>query len=174
MATRQLKAMQEKGNHAVGNLNSIQVKTVAHGAVCGEDIDNFTWVELGFNAEGERQALQLTNSTKKGYLIASPETRYMDEQLVDFFNGEGERARIVVPESGYTRFDSSAFDASGVSEIKNGQVAYFEPSSKKFVILPNDTAETAYANAADKFLVVSNEDDLDYTLGAATVRFEVQ
>ncbi|MCA1021639.1 hypothetical protein [Halobacillus litoralis] len=174
MATRQFKAHQEKGNHEVGNLSSLKVKTVAHGAICGEDIDNFTIVELSHNAEGERVAVQLTDATKKGYLIASPETRYMGEDFVDYYNGEGERARIVILEPHYTRFDSSAFDAAGVSEIKNGQVAYFDPSSKKFVILPAGTADATYTGAADKFLVVSNEEDIEYTLGKATVRFEVQ
>lgn len=183
MATRQLKALQEKGTHAVGNLNSLKVKTVAHGAICGEDIDNFTMVQLGFNADGEREAMQLAAVANKSYLIASPEVRYMGEEMVDFYNGQGERARIVVPESGYTRFDSSAYSLDAgdsgagrpaVTAIAKGQVAHFDPASKKFIISDAANAHPDFANADVQLMVVSNEEDIDFTLGAPTVRFEVQ
>jgi len=185
MATRIMKAYEEKGQHSVGNLNSIKVKTVAHGAIATEDVDNFTAVELGFNAEGERTFSQLTDVTKKTYLVAAPEIRYMGEEMVDFFNGAGDRARIVVLESAYTRFESSAFtldsgDAtatparSAVVSINNGQVAHFDPTSKKFIVSASTTSHPDYATASAKFLVVANEEDLDYTLGAQTVRLEVQ
>lgn len=168
MTTRQLRAFEEKGKHAVGNLNSLKIKTVAHGALVeGADVDNFTLVELGFNADGERTCKQLSDVANKSYLIATPETRYMGEELVDFFNGVGERARIVVLEDAYTRFDTSAF--SGTPE--KGKVAHFDPATKKFLI--HDGAHADYAGAKAKFLVVSNEEDLDYTLGAPTVRLEV-
>ena len=175
MATRQLKALQERGNHSVGNLNSIKIKTVAHGAlVTGGDIDNFTLVELGFNSEGERTAKQLSAKDKKAYLIASPEARYMGEDLVDFYNAEGERARIVILEPGYTRFDTSAFSKNtGVTEIKNGQVAHFDPASKRFIISAAGSAHADYADSSAQFIVVSNESDLEYVAGKATVRLEV-
>lgn len=184
MATEQLKSWKQEYNHAVGNLNSIHIKTVANGAIVdGGDIDNFTAVQLGFNADGERVVQQLSDVTNKTYLIASPERRYMGEAMTDFFNAEGEHARVVVLEPAYTRFDSSAFDfnpgttasgGSAVTEVQNGQVAHFDPASKKFIISDAASPATDYANASAKFLVVSNEEDMDYTLGAPTVRFEVQ
>ncbi len=182
MATVQGRAFEQENNHEVGNLNSLKVKTVAHGAICTEDIDNFTAVELGFNAEGERTASSLTAVGNKTYLIAAPETRYMNEAPVDFFNGVDERARIVVFEEAYTRFDTSAFElnddgtangGTAISSIQNGQVAHFNPATKKFMISDAASPATDYTNASAKFRVVSNEEDLDYTLGKATVRLEV-
>ncbi len=168
MATDQFKMLTHVGKHAVGNLNSIQIKTVAHGAIVdGGDIDNFTCVELDFNSDGERICRQLSDVSKKTYLIATPEARYLGEQLVDFYNAKGEHARIVVFEPGYTRFDTSAF--SGTPE--NGKVAHFDPATKKFII--HDGSNEDYEGASAKFLVVSNEDDLDYSLGQPTCRFEV-
>jgi hypothetical protein len=186
MSTRQLKAFQEEGTHAVGNLNSLKVKTVANGAIVeGADIDNFTFVELSFNVDGERTATQLSDATKKSYLIASPETRYMGEAMADFFNAVGERARIVVLEAGYTRFDASAFELdpgdaaatparAAVTDVANGQVAHFNPASKKFMISAAATPHPDYGTASAKLLVVSDEDDIAYTFGVAMVKFEVQ
>lgn len=183
MASRILKALQEVGNHAVGNLNSLKVKTVANGALVeGDDIDNFTLVELSFNADGERVAKQLSDVTKKSYLIAAPETRYLGEAMADFYNGVGERSRIVILEEGYTRFDTSTFslnvgDATSggtkVAEIKKGQVAHFDPATKKYIISDSASPATVYETASAKFLVVNNEEDLEYTLGAPMVRLEV-
>lgn len=168
MASRILTALQEVGTHAVGNLNSLKVKTVANGAIVeGSDIDNFTLVELGFNAEGERTAKQLSAVDKKSYLIATPETRYLGEAIADFYNGVGERARIVILEEGYTRFDTSAF--TGTPE--NGKVAHFDPATKKYII--HDGSHADYDSAKAKFLVVSDEDDIQYTLGQPMVRLEV-
>lgn len=175
MSTRQQAVLTTRGSHSVGNLNSLKIKTVAQGAlVTDADIDNFLLVELGFNEDGERTCKVLSDSTKKSYLIASPEIRYMGEEINDFYNAVGERARIVILEPGYTRFESSAFDATGVSNtVANGQVAYFDTTAKKFKILPANTADETYAAAKAKFLVVASEDDVEYTLGFPTVRFEV-
>ncbi|MER2059114.1 MAG: hypothetical protein ABTA16_09845 [Niallia sp.] len=175
MASRFLKALTEVGTHTVGNLNSMKIKTVAHGALVeGADIDNFTLVELGFNADGERTAKQLSAIDKKAYLIATPEVRYLGEAMVDFYNGVGERARIVIFEPGYTRFETSAFALNtGVTAINKGQVAHFDPATKKFIISEPGAAHADYAGSSAKFLVVNNEEDMEYTLGAATVRFEV-
>lgn len=167
MATRQLKVLTEKGNHAVGNLNSLKVRTLAHGAIVdGADIDNFTLVELGFNADGERICKQLSAVDKKSYLIATPEARYMGEELVDFYNAVGEYARIVYLDEGL-RFETSAYSG----EPENGKVAHFDPSTKKFII--HDGSHADYVNAKAKFLVVSSEEDLAYTNGQPLVRLEV-
>lgn len=174
MATQRQAQLTNPAKHAVGNLNSLKVKTLAHGAICTEDIDNFTLVELGFNADGERTCSQLTDVTKQSYLIASPEVRYMDEGIDEFYNGTGERARIVILEPNYTRFETSAFSLNaGVTEVQNGQVAHFDPATKKFIISDAGTPHVDYANAKAKFLVVNNEEDMSYTLGAAMVRLEV-
>lgn len=174
MATRQFQALTEKGTHAVGNLSNLKIKTVNYGAiVTGADIDNFSLVELGFNADGERTATQLSAITKKAYLIASPEARYMGEELVDFYNAVGERARIVILEEGYTRFDTSAFSLNtGVTEVAVGQVAHFDPATKKFIISDAGNPHADYAGSSAQFVVVSNEADMEYSLGAATVRLE--
>lgn len=175
MATRQLKVLTERGNHEIGNLSSMKIRTLNHGAVVSTTpIDNFTLVELGFDAQGERICKQLTDVTKKSYLIASPENRMMNEELVDFYNEVGERARIVFLEEG-VRFDSSAFDKNtGVTTIKNGQVAHWDVAKKKFLIQESTSTVAAYATANKKFLVVLNEEDLDYTAGKTLVKLEVQ
>lgn len=175
MATRQLVALTQKGTHEIGNLNSMKIRTLNHGALVeGTDIDNFTAVELGFNADGERIVKQLSDVTKKTYLIATPENRMLGEELVDFYNAAGERARIVFLDEG-VRFDTSAFKLhTGVTEIKNGQVAHFDPASKQYLIQEAASPATAYATANKQFLVVSDEDDLEYTAGKKLVRLEVQ
>lgn len=175
MASRILKAMTEKGTHAVGNLNGLKVKTLAHGALVDTaDVDNFTLVELGFDANGERICKQLSDVANKSYLIAAPERRFLGEQMVDFYNEVGERARIVILEEAYTRFDTSAYSLNaGVTEIAEGQVAHFDPATKKFIISDTGSAHLDYAGAKAKFLVVNNEEDLHYLCGVATVRLEV-
>lgn len=175
MATRQTQILKQKGSHEVGNLNNIKIKTVNHGAiVTGADVDNFTLVELGFDANGERTAKQLAAKGNKAYLIASPEARYMGEELVDFYNAVGERARIVVLEPAYTRFDTSAFTLNaGVSAVANGLVAHFDVATKKFILSAAGTPHADFATSSAQFAVVSNEADAEYGLGKPVVRLEV-
>ncbi|MNK45792.1 hypothetical protein D3C87_645630 [compost metagenome] len=175
MATRQLQTLKTRGTREIGNLNSIKIRTLNYGALIdGADVDNYTLVELGFNTDGERIAKQLSDVTKKSYLVASPEDRMLGEELVDFYNAVGDRARIVYLDEG-VRFDTSAFvKNTGVTDIKNGQVAHFDPAQKKYLIQDSASPVAAYATAAKKFVVVSNEADLDYTCGKALVRLEVQ
>ncbi|MCW8785808.1 MULTISPECIES: hypothetical protein [Bacillus amyloliquefaciens group] len=175
MATRLQKALTEVGNHTTGNLNSLKIKTVAHGAkVTGSDIDNFMLVELGFDAEGNRTAAKLSDKTKKAYLIASPEARYLGESMRDFYNGVGEHARIVILEPAYTRFDVSAFSLNvGVTDVKQGQVAHFDIATQKYILSDPASPHEDYADSSAKFLVVNNEDDLVYTMGQKLVRLEV-
>lgn len=175
MASRIFKALTEVGTHSVGNLNSMKVKTVAHGAkIIDADVDNFTLVELGFDADGDRTAKQLSAKANKAYLVAAPETRYLGEALVDFYNAVGERARIVILEPAYTRFETSAFALNtGVTEVAKGQVAHFDPATKKFIISAAGSAHADFAGSSAQFLVVNSEDDMEYGLGAPTVRLEV-
>jgi hypothetical protein len=175
MSTRLIKALTEKGNHAVGNLNNLKIKTVNGGAiVIDADVDNFTLVELGFNSDGERTCKQLADKANKAYLIASPEFRPMGEELVDFYNAVGDRARIVVLEPNYTRFDTSAYSLNtGVTSISAGQVAHFDVTTKKFIVSAVGSEHTDYAGSSAQFVVVGNEDDLEYVAGKATIRLEV-
>lgn len=173
MATRQLRAFEEKGGHSVGNLNSLKIRTIANGAKCTEDIDNFRLVELSFDAEGNRAASYLTDVAKKSYLIAAPERRYMGEEMVDFFNGKDEFARIVILDEGM-RFDTSAYSVNGDGEVMKGQVAHFDPATKKFILSDAGAPHADYAGAEAKFLVVFNEEDLEYTFGVPVCRLEVQ
>lgn len=167
MATELLKSIVTRGNHDVGNLNKGKVETISHGAVLLEDVDNFHLVELGFNAEGERTAKYLTDETKQGYLIASPEERYMNEPLTSFYNGTGERGRIVILKEGL-RFDTSAFEldtVGGVTALSEGQFASYDPATKKFKVT---TAESI--TAKNTFLVVGEGHSLS---GKDLVRLEV-
>lgn len=175
MTTRQVQVLKTKGTHEIGNLNSIKIRTLNYGAlVSSTPIDNFTLVELGYNSDGERICNQLADVKNKSYLIASPEDRMLGEELVDFFNDIGERARIVFLDEG-VRFDTSAFvKNTGVAEIKNGQVAHFDPATKKFLIQDAMSPTADYSNANKKFEVVLSEKDLDYTCGKPLVRLEVQ
>lgn len=176
MASRILDALKQQGNHEVGNINSWKIRVVPNGAVVVDaPIDNFTLVELGFGENGERTCKQLSAVGNKGYLIASVERRYVPgEQMVDCYNAVGERVRIIVLDEGL-RFDTSAFSLNtDVTEIKNGQVAHFDPATKKFIISDPTATHADYATARDKFFVVSNEDDLEYTNGKPLVRLEVQ
>lgn len=174
MATRQFKALTEKGTHAVGNLNDINIKTLNHGAIIeGADVDNFTVVELGFNAEGERTAKQLSAKAKKGYLVATPEARFLGEAMGDFYNEVGEAARIVFFTDGF-HFDTSAFTLNdGVTVVAGGQVAHFDVTTKKFIISTATSAHADYAGSHNQFVVVGGEDAIEYTLGQPTVRLEV-
>lgn len=174
MASEFLKAYKNTYDHAVGNISSWNVRTLADGAIVDlADIDNFTLVELGFNGEGERICKQLSDVKKKGYLIAAPERRYTNaEPMVNFYNAVGERARIIFLDEGF-HFESSAYSLNtGVTEIKNGYVAHFDPATKKFIISDPASAHIDYATAVDKFLVVSSESDLEYLCGKPVVKFE--
>lgn len=175
MATKAFKALTEKDLHTVGNVTSSHdyLQDIPHGAIMTEDVDNFTLVELGFNADGERTATPLSDKTKKGFLVASPERRYLGENLGEFYNGKGERGRILVQKE-LIRFDASNYDATAVvsTGIKSGQVAHFDTTTKKYVI--SDGSHADFATAGNKYTVVSDEKDITYTLGQPTVRFEIQ
>lgn len=174
MATNQFRAMQERGNHEVGTLKSLQVRTLVNGAVAEVDMDNYILGEVSFNTNGVRVIKPLSDSTKKGYLVATPERLTMGEHLVDFFNGKGEDVRPVIQEEGVV-FETSAFSLnSGVSAIKNGLVAHFDVATKKFILSDASSAHTDYAAAHDKYIVTGEESYESRWLGKPTVTLEVQ
>lgn len=173
--------------HNVGSLNNWGKTVLNQGAVAKEKMDNFTLVTLGFNANGEREASLLTNNTTKGYLVASPE-EYMREyeSISSFFNGQGERVRIVTLEPG-VRFECSNVDfdqktgnaPTSTHPLKNGQHAHYDHASKKFIIsnhasaVPssNTSMNAGYQNAANKVVLVDK--DCVSIDGQTVYRFEV-
>lgn len=167
MATEFERAFNQYNKRTCGNINSWKIRTLNHGAKVTEDIDNFHIVELGFDAEGQRTASHLTDVTKKGYLIATPERRYMDEPMDSFFNAKDDLARIIYLDEG-VRFETSAFNNDNV---ENGNLAHYDPATKSFII--HDGTNEDFTEATDKFLVVGSEDDVDYRFDVPVVRLEV-
>lgn len=147
------------------------IKDVANGAIFEEDVENFHLVELGFDANGERTAKGLTTGATKAFLVASKEVRYLNEPLYAFYNQAGERGRIIFLTEGL-QIDVSAYDASGVAEIKAGQSAHYDVTTKKYIV--HDGSHADFATALVQFTVLSSEDNLEYVAGLPTVRLEVQ
>lgn len=174
--------------HNVGSLNNWGKTVLNQGAIAKEKMDNFTLVTLEFNTtSGEREAALLTDNRKKGYLVASPE-EYMREyeSISSFFNGKGERVRIVTLESG-VRFECSNVDfhqktgdaIASTHPLKNGQHAHYDHASKKFIISNHTSADPSggtnmhneYQNAANKVVLVDK--DCTSIDGQTVYRFEV-
>ena len=173
MTTAILKSMTQEGTHAVGTLSGIRVRTLANGAkVTGDPVDNWTIVELaGFNEEGERLCKAVTAKDKKGYLVASPEQRFLGEDISHFYNDVDEFVRPVLLEADYTRFELSNFALNaGVTEVKNGQVAHFDVATKKYILSEAGTAHADYATSAYQFEVVADLDDTAGNFLQPTIR----
>lgn len=174
MSSEMIKILQKEGTkHAVGSINSIKFRMVNQGAICTADIDNYMLVDTTFNEEGERTCSVITDSTKKGYLIASPENvmEEFGENNASFFNGQGERGRLVILDFGF-RFECSNVVANDKSaSIKNGNMAYFDPAQQKFVIVTKGD-DANLTPAGHKFMVV--DASANTLSGLQTVRLEVQ
>lgn len=173
MATEILKRMTEDGTHAVGSVSSIQVKTLAHGAkVVDAPVDNWTLIELaGFGEDGERLCKAVTKNTSKAYLVATPEQRFLDEEVGHFFNDVGEFVRPIVFEQDYTRFEASNYSLnSDVTEAELGLVAHFDVTTKKYILSKSDSAHVDFAEAAYQFEVVGDTSDTAGNFLQPTVR----
>ncbi len=173
MATAILKALSNDGTHAVGAINSIQVQTLANGArITVAAVDNWNLVELaGFNEDGERLCKALSDQAKPAYLVATPEQRFLGEDIAHFYNDVDEFARLVLLVSHYTRFEASNYSLnSGVTEIEVGQVAHFDTATKKFIISKASDAHDDFATAAFQFEVVADLDDTAGNFLVPTVR----
>lgn len=162
-----------KVKHNVGSLNEWNKKVLNQGAIIsGGDLDNFTLVELEFDADGNRIAKALSASTKLGYLLASVE-EYLDqygETMSCFYNAVGERGRIVILDV-TNRFEASNFEkADAVKEVKNGQKVHYDAAKKKFIISNGVADHADYAAAANTYVVVGSGNSID---GQALIRFEV-
>ncbi|QJI52503.1 hypothetical protein [Psychrobacillus phage Perkons] len=174
MATKAFKALTQKDKHTVGNITSSHkyIQDIPNGVLFTEDVDNFHLVELSYNAEGERVAKGLTDVKKEAFLVASVERRHLNEDIIEFYNAKDERGRIVIPTRGL-RFDVSAFALNtGVTVIKAGLSAHYNVATKKYLI--HDGTHEDFASASVKFEVASNEDNLEYTLGAPMIRLEIK
>ena len=169
MSSRIIEALKATNvKHGVRNLSEWNKKVLNQGAkVDGGNIDNFSIVELGFNTQGERVCKALTATTKKGVLIASVEEYIQEyEGISDFFNAEGELARIVYLEDA-NRIQVSAFvKDDGTKAIVNGQNVHFDATTKKYIVSNGTTDNAGFATAGNKFIVVDAEGD---TLGGQTV-----
>lgn len=175
MASVLLKAYTDIPSHAVGNINSWKIRVVPNGAlVATAAIDNFTIGELGFNSDGERTVVQLSDNTKTGVLVAAPERRYIDGELMaGFYNDVGDRARVVILDFGI-RFETSAFSKNtDVTTISNGMAAHFDVTTKKFIISTAASPHSDYANAGNKYVVVATDSETIAIDGQKLVRLEV-
>lgn len=174
MATIFMDAMKNHGKHVVGNINSRTIETLANGAICTENIDNFTIVETGFDTTtGERTCSQLKAKGTRGMLIATPEERHYEFELMcDFYNAKDDRARLIYLTEG-KRFQTSAFALhTGTTELKNGLKAHFDVTTKKFLV--HDGTHADFADSANRFVVVGQESDEEFTIdGFELVQLEV-
>lgn len=166
-----------KNPHNVGSLNNWGKEVLNQGAIVeGAAIDNYCLAELGFNAAGERTCKALDASDKKGVLVASVEDYVKEYETISaFYNGVGERARIVYLESGM-RFECSNFSLDqdeSTNPVKNGQKVHYDHDTKKYVISNHAGGNDAggYGAASNKFVIVdATPVSID---GQRIIRFEV-
>lgn len=183
MATRLMETIGVRGEYNIGTLNSKNTKHMVNGAILDDaKVENYTLVEIYYDAEGELHCKQLTDPTKKGYLVTTVEEDQLmeGESYTDFYNAKGEIIRITdVKEQPNSRFETSAFTLNDglvgnggakVSAVKNGMVAHFDKTSKTYLISDASSAATAYATAVNKFEVVDNDTDFGYAFDKPTIR----
>lgn len=176
MASRGLDLLRLEGGYAVGNLNSYWAKPLANGAIVENDkMENFTLVEAYFE-DGVRKCKYLTDAKKSEnvYLVTTPERRLPDEQLKDFYNAKGEMARLHILEKSL-RFESSKVTLNtGVTSVKEGFVAHFDPTTKSYIISDPTAAHADYKTAGVKLEVVKVGTELGYEQGITVYRFEIK
>ncbi|MBM7835742.1 hypothetical protein [Clostridium sardiniense] len=173
MASEILKVLTGQGNkHTVGSLNNMRIRMINQGAIAEADLDNYMIVETGFNEEGERTFKLLTDITKKGYLLASPENVMADlgETMISFYNGVGERGRLVIQDFGQRFECSNVVPSDNSAPIKAGQSVYFDPSKKAFVAVTKGEDEKL-ATAGNKYVVVDAK--ANTLAGQQTIRLEI-
>jgi hypothetical protein len=163
----------QKGNHEIGSLNTKWTAHMANGAIADENIENYTLVETLW-VNGELHCKQLTDVTKKGYLVTTVEEDQLmeGEEYVDFYNAKDEIIRITdVTEQKNSRFETSAFsNNTGVTTISEGFVAHFDPTTKKYIVSDPASAHADYATAVNKFEVVDADSDFGYAFDKATIQ----
>lgn len=168
MASTMLNAMKVRGTHNVGSINDWEVvgKLFAGGAKATVDLDNYIVVSVAYDTTGEATITPLADKTKKGLLVCAVE-QVLDqfgEQLCDFYVATGERARVIYQPTG-TRFQVSNYSLNaGVTEVKAGLVAHYDPATKKYIISDPASAHADYATAGNKYTVHAVETELEYTI----------
>lgn len=180
MATRLFDTLSQRGDHEIGNLNSKWTVHIANGAIADENIENYTLVEI-FYTDGELHCKQLTDVTKKGYLVTTVEEDQLmeGEEYVDFYNAKGEIIRITdVKNQPNSRFETSAFvlneggvdNSTKVTEVANGCVAHFDPATKKYIISDATSPHADYATAVNQFEVVDADSMFGYAFDKPTIK----
>lgn len=174
MATRLYDAISQRGEYNIGSLNSKWTVHMVNGAIVDEDVENYTLVEIFYDAEGELHCKQLTDVKNKGYLVTTVEEDQLmeGEEYTDFYNGEGEIIRITdVKVQTNSRFETSAFSKNaGVTDIKKGFVAHFDPTTKKYIVSNSSSAHADYDNAVNKFEVVDEDSPFGFPFDKQTIR----
>ena len=106
--------------------------------------------------------------------MATPEQRYMNEDLSKFYNAVGEKGRLVVLEPDYTRFSTSSYTKNaGLATVVRGNVAHFDVATKKFIISAAGSAHADYATSYNQFIVVADETDTAGEFSVPTIRLQV-
>lgn len=181
MASRLYDLISTSGTHQIGSLNTKWTVHMTNGAVATENMENYTLAEIFYDA-GILKCKQLTDVTKKGYLVTTVEEDQLleGETYTDFYNATDEIIRLTdVAEQKNSRFETSAFElnadgvANGgttVTEVAVGMVAHFNPTTKKYMISNAASPATAYATAVNKFEVVDADSDFGYAFDKPTIR----
>ena len=161
----------QRTKHTVGQVNSYNFDSLINGAVCKENLDNFTMGEIEYiKGTDEAGAETLEAHVKKAtadteaynsVLLVTPEVRLntgaIQELLTDFYNAKGERATCAILNPNFT-FETSAFDASGVSDKPAvGQYASWDGTAFKLKASPEGTEKKL-------FRVVEVTTDVNYSI----------
>lgn len=159
----------KRTKHVVGQVNSYEMDTIINGAVCSEDLDNFTMGEIEYKkneATGEVEAhvkkATATTPVGKAVLLVTPERRLdiagIKELLCDFYNEKGERATCATLPMNFS-FQTSAFDASAVTGKKAEAGQYASWDGEKFVLADAESEE-----ATKTFIVAEVESNFEYSI----------
>lgn len=159
--------------HTVGQVNSYNFDTIINGAICEENLDNFTMGEIHYKKgtsesgaeEVEAYVKKATAETEayNAVLLVTPEVRLntgdFQELLCDFYNAKGERATCAILAPNFT-FETSAFDATDVSGTPAvGQYAEWDGVGGKFKL-----KTTPGGTEKKLFRVVEVTTDVNYSI----------
>ena len=173
MASRLTDALSVSGNHEIGQLNTKWTVHLANGAKATENMENFTLAEIFYDG-GVLKCKQLTDATKKGYLVTTvEEDQLLDgETYTDFYNGKNEVVRLTdVKVQLNSRFETTAFSKNtGVVDIEEGYVAHFDPATKKYIVSAPATLHADHATAINHFEVVDADSEFGYAFDKPTIR----
>ena len=181
MSTRLYDLLTQKGSYGVGDLKTKWAKQLVNGAiVTNAKVDNYTIVELaGRDEDGNLTCKQLSDNTKKGYLVTTVEEEQLmniggvQETYTDFYNAIGEVARLTYLDEGL-EFETSSFSKNtGVEAIADGMVAHFDVATKEFIVSDSKTPHTDYAGAKTKYEVTNKDSDFGYGLDVETIQLRV-